>query len=279
MKNNSTYKSGWIFALILVLSTSCASGVFAGVKNGKLHKLFPQNPSHSVLSWAGLIISAHEPAVVAAATVKITQYQVKPEFQDTFRKVMGEYVTNALEVKGNIMAEAYFERENASTLWLIERWEGNSPYESFQSGNQKKALDLICELALITPAKKSDFVDIEPLTKSQWRKQPNPADQPFTAMLFVDGKVNTENTFITRYHKAMPAFRSEKGIVTYGLSQSTSDATKFVTYEKFRSDQAFQFHLKFPPIEPVVDYLKTSIKNPPFEKSLHNLIQFAPSIN
>jgi quinol monooxygenase YgiN len=74
----------------------------------------------------------------------------------------------------------------------------------------------------------------------------------------------------------MPKFRSEPGVVTYQLSQLKSDPTQFLTYEKFRSDAAFQYHLKFPPIEPVIKYLRTSIKQPPFEKGLHNLIEFAP---
>ncbi len=62
-------------------------------------------------------------------------------------------------------------------------------------------------------------------------------------MLFVDAKAGTEANFKDVYHTAMPKFRSEPGVITYQLSQLEEDATQFVTFEKFRSNEAFQFHL------------------------------------
>jgi len=93
-------------------------------------------------------------------------------------------------------------------------------------------------------------------------------------MLFVDSKPGTLEAFKTIYHTAMPQFRSEPGVITYQFSQSTDDNETFITFEKFRSDEAFQYHLNFPPIQPVIDYLNTSIKEQPFQKGLHTLIQF-----
>jgi quinol monooxygenase YgiN len=114
------------------------------------------------------------------------------------------------------------------------------------------------------------------LPKTAYRKTPKSSDQPFTVMLFVDAKKGTQHEFTQLYHEAMPQFRSEPGVVTYQLSQVKADDTKFITYEKFRSDAAFQDHLKLPAVEPVIGYLRTSIKQPPFEKGLHKLIEFAP---
>jgi quinol monooxygenase YgiN len=74
----------------------------------------------------------------------------------------------------------------------------------------------------------------------------------------------------------MPQFRSEPGVINYQLSQLQEDSTRFVTYEKFRSEDAFQYHLNFPPIQPVIDYLNSSIKKQPFQTGLHRLIEFAP---
>jgi len=95
-------------------------------------------------------------------------------------------------------------------------------------------------------------------------------------MLFVDSKEGTQAEFKQTYHVAMPQFRSEPGVVTYQLSQVAGDDTKFVTFEKFRSPASFQYHLNFPPIQPVIDYLQTSIKQQPFQRGLHTLIEFAP---
>jgi quinol monooxygenase YgiN len=95
-------------------------------------------------------------------------------------------------------------------------------------------------------------------------------------MLFVDAKPGTQQNFRDTYHIAMPQFRSEPGVVTYQLSEIDGDGTHFVTFEKFRSPDAFQYHLNFPPIQPVIDYLNTSIQEQPFQKGLHTLIEFAP---
>lgn len=91
-------------------------------------------------------------------------------------------------------------------------------------------------------------------------------------MLFVDAKPGTEKRFQQVYHAAMPQFRGEPGVINYQLSQLADDSTRFVTYEKFRSEEAFQYHLNFPPIQPVIDYLNTSIRQQPFQKGLHRLI-------
>jgi quinol monooxygenase YgiN len=120
--------------------------------------------------------------------------------------------------------------------------------------------------------------DLEPLTKKQWRKTSKKGEEQLTIMLFVDAKKGTENNFMEVYHKAMPEFRSEPGVVTYQLSQLKEDNSQFVTFEKFRNKEAFQYHLNFPPIQPVIDYLNTSIKKQPFQDGIHNLIEFAPLI-
>ena len=204
-------------------------------------------------------------------TARLTEYELKPEYRERFRKIVGNYVKFAVARKSNIMAEAYFELENPSRLWLIERWTSKKAPDKFS-----KTIASLSKKALIKPATVYHVNDLEPLSRQQWRKPARKQDKPLTVMLFVDAKQGTEQDFKTIYHKAMPQFRSEAGVVTYQLSAIEGDETKFVTYEKFRSDEAFQYHLKFPPIQPVIDYLNTNIKKPPFQDGIHNLIEFAP---
>jgi len=202
---------------------------------------------------------------------KLTRYELKPAYQEQFKKALSGYVRHALADEANIMAEAYYEKEHPLVLWLIERWT--------DSKQPNKLGELIAPLTithLLKPATVYFLKDLEPLNKQQWRRTAKVADQPLTVMLFVDAKKGTEQNFKKIYHKAMPQFRSEAGVVTYQLSQIEGHDTQFVTYEKFRSEDAFQYHLKFPPIQPVIDYLNTSIKRPPFQDGIHNLIEFAP---
>lgn len=203
------------------------------------------------------------------ATAKITHFEV-PENQLTrFRQVLKAYITQANAATKNIMAEAYTERDKPSSLWLIERWESKPDYEVFRKSAAAKKL---AELA--KPAAEMNIQDLGPLSKSEWKRLPAKEDNPIVIMLFVDSKPGTLETFKTIYHTAMPSFRSEPGVITYQFSQSNDDNETFITFEKFRSDEAFQYHLNFPPIQPVIDYLNTSIKEQPFQKGLHTLIQF-----
>lgn len=202
-------------------------------------------------------------------TAKIIRYEVKKEYQEEFQKAISDYVQQSLLKNDNIMCEAYFEQENQLVIWLFERWINE------KTADNSKLITL-AKTALVKPEEISRIKDLEPIYKEEWRKTSKAQDRQLTIMLFVDAKPGTEENFKAIYHTAMPQFRSEPGVVTYQLSQFENDKTKFVTFEKFRSNDAFQYHLNFPPIQPVIDYLNTSIKKQPFQDGIHNLIEFAP---
>ncbi|SEO70844.1 Quinol monooxygenase YgiN [Flavobacterium sp. CF108] len=207
-------------------------------------------------------------------TAKITRYEVKEQYQEDFQKAISEYVQKSILKESNIMSEAYFEQNNKTVIWLFERWTSKAALDK----NNSKSLKELVKTALVKPEKIIYVKDLEPLTKEQWRRTSKKEDNQLTIMLFVDAKAGTEKNFMEVYHTAMPQFRSEPGVVTYQLSQLENDKTQFVTFEKFRSNDAFQYHLNFPPIQPVIDYLNTSIKKQPFQDGIHNLIEFAPLI-
>jgi len=217
-----------------------------------------------------------QPAGKAAGTINATgrliQYNVKPLQLEAFKKAVRGYVLKSLSDKNNIMSEAYYEQESANILWVIERWNSRAAIDEASLSPQFKAITLLSVDALITPAKTFYVNDLEPLSKTAWRRAPEKSDTPITIMLFVDSKVGTAEQFKQVYHTAMPQFRSEPGVINYQLSQIQGDSTQFVTYEKFRNEAAFQYHLSFPPIQPVIDYLNTSIKQQPFQAGLHRLV-------
>ncbi|WP_264537481.1 putative quinol monooxygenase [Flavobacterium sp. N1736] len=209
-------------------------------------------------------------------TAVITRYEVKKEFQEKFQKALSGYVLESLSKDSNIMSEAYFEQDNQTVIWLFERWTNQNEFNKFKTNSKAKAINTLEKTALVKPEKVIYVQDLEPLSKQEWRKTSKTEDKQLTIMLFVDAKPGTEENFKNVYHTAMPQFRSEPGVVTYQLSQLNDDSTQFVTFEKFRSNDAFQYHLNFPPIQPVIDYLNTSIKKQPFQDGIHNLIEFAP---
>ena len=231
-----------------------------------------QNPQSAQAVGEAIMQQLKQQEIVA----KLTRFEVKKEYVKQFQKALSDYVNKSLSEGGNVMSEAYYEKEKTTVLWLIERWINISELERFNNDLQGQNLTSLAKKALEQPIKINYIQDLEPISKEQWRKTSKKEDNQLTVMLFVDAKSGTQQTFKDVYHIAMPQFRSEPGVVTYQLSQFENDPTKFVTFEKFRGDDAFQYHLKFPPIQPVIDYLNTSIKEQPFQKGLHNLIEFAP---
>jgi len=209
----------------------------------------------------------------------LTRYDVKQGYQGKFREALGKYVEDASMKKTNIMAEGYYEQEHPSIHWVIERWSSKTELNKNRNGTNFKTVQHLSEGMLIQPAKTIFVKDLEPLSKDEWRRGPEKEDTPITIMLFVDSKPGTADLFKKVYHTAMPQFRAESGVINYQLSQLEEDSTQFVTYEKFRNEDSFQYHLKFPPIEPVIDYLNTNIKKQPFQRDLHRLIEFASVIH
>jgi len=206
----------------------------------------------------------------------LTKYEVKPEGRKKLQKMLRKYVKHVGANENNVMAEAYYEQENSSVLWVIERWSSKQELDNIKNSAKVKKLTALPDKKLVQPAKTIYVKDLEPLSKSAWRRLPEKEDSPLVIMLFVDSKAGTEDQFTSVYHTAMPQFRSEPGVINYQLSRLAEDRTQFVTYEKFRSEDAFQYHLKFPPVKPVIDFLETNSEEPPFQSGLQQLIEFTP---
>lgn len=223
-----------------------------------------------LLLMTGIYANAQQPVA------RLIRYAVKPASLVTFKQAVSQYIAQSLQSADNILSEAYREETDSTVLWIIERWASATDQDKATNTAAYKNMAALSGSALTTPARHIQVTDLEPLTRQQWRRTANKEDRPLTIMLFVDAKPGTAKHFKDVYHQAMPQFRSEPGVINYQLSQLVTDSTQFVTYEKFRNEAAFQYHLKFPPIQPVIDYLHTSIKQQPFEKGLHRLIPIVP---
>jgi quinol monooxygenase YgiN/pimeloyl-ACP methyl ester carboxylesterase len=267
----------------IVISPGLQDRMIAGAGIKTIYSL---NTSHSPflsrpheLSDLLLKIGKQEkPDRLNSVVARLIRYEVQPELQAAFRQAVSDYVFHSLKSETNVLSEAYHEQADTTVLWVIERWSNKDELDKASKSSRFKAIESLSRSSLKQPAKMIYVKDLEPLSKQQWRNVAKKQDQPLTIMLFVDAKPGTENNFQEVYHTAMPKFRSEPGVINYQLSQLEEDSTQFVTYEKFRNEDAFQYHLNFPPIQPVIDYLNTSIKKQPFETGLHRLIEFAPVI-
>jgi len=210
-------------------------------------------------------------------TAVITEYEVKDGYRSRFGSCLSEYARHARSNESNIMAELYVDEDNPALFWVIERWTDRTAYSTQQRDAASLSAATMAGKALVKPAQATFVKDLEPLSRTDWNKRGRGSDEQLTIMLFVDARPGTEKQFQDIYHTAMPRFRGEQGVITYQLSQFIADKTKFVTYEKFSDEAAFQYHLNFPPIQPVIEYLNTSIVQQPFQRGLHRLRLFKPA--
>jgi quinol monooxygenase YgiN len=111
--------------------------------------------------------------------------------------------------------------------------------------------------------------DLELLSKEAGRNA-------ITIMLFVDVKTGTEHYFRSINQELLSVFAYEPGVLFFQLSQEVYHPSRFIICKKFRDWDAFQYHLKDPALAPVMQFLQTSIKEPPFEKGYHQLMLLAP---
>lgn len=244
-----------------------------------IHNVYGLHTSHSPFlsqpaAVTALLLSIAAPDNGQEAVAILTRYEAKKGQEQACREALAQYVRQAGTQADNIMAEGYYEQEAPAVYWVIERWSDSGKWDK---ARKQSVTERLPGGQLVHPARSFYIKDLEPLTKEEWDNTPAPTDSPITVMLFIDSKPGTEEHFRSIYHTAMPHFRGEPGVISYQLSQLEEDATRFVTYEKFRDEAAFRYHLNFPPTQPVLDYLNTSIKKQPFQAGLHKLVAFAPA--
>ncbi len=197
----------------------------------------------------------------------LTQYHVKKSYQGQFFEVLGQYTLSAIEATGNVMAEAYYEKGDGCVMWTIERWSCRNSYETNKRSAAGKAIGALVKVGITGPVKLFFLQELEVFSKEISR-------DAITILLFVDVRPGTEKLFKAINHDLMPVLRKSAGVLSFQLSQITTHKTRFVVYKKLRNWDTFQYHLKEPALAPLMEFLQTSIAEPPFENGYHHLIQF-----
>ena len=209
-------------------------------------------------------------------TVSISQYQAKSSYQTELFQLLSEYVFSSRKAVGNIMMEGYYELGDASIMWIVERWTSEKYYEENKSSIAAKNINDL-EKILVSPVETVFLTDLELLVKDDSQNKLEKGQQ-MCVMLFVDVKQGSEDYFRSINHDVITAFRNDPGVLILRLSQFVNDNTRFVVYKKFRNKDSFRLHLRSAAIVPVIKFLQTSVKEPPFEKGYRHLIEFAPTI-
>lgn len=227
-----------------------------------------------ICSWSK---RAHDQASGNSITVVLTQYHVKTSFQDRFLEALSGYVFSSINATGNIMAEAYYEKGDVSVIWTIERWSNRASYINNRKTTAAKEVSVLRKNGLVSPVETIFMKDLLFFSKETTRNMPKAYGQPITVMLFIEVKAGVENYFNSINEVIFSVFLNEPGVLIFQFSRVLYCKTRFIVFKKFRDWDAFRYHLENPALKPVIKFLQTSIKEPPFEKGYHLLIQFAPA--
>ncbi|WP_309789679.1 putative quinol monooxygenase [Filimonas zeae] len=207
----------------------------------------------------------------------LTHYQVKTCYHEQFTAMISMYVFNSLKATGNIMAAAYYEQGDVTVIWVMERWSNGALYEENRKSPAAEMVRVFTEAEGAVLKERLYMRELEWFTRDSPRKAlPETDEHPLVVMLFVDVKRGMAAQFIRMNRAAIPAIQMDAGLLTFQLSQVVKYNTRFVVYKKFYNRDALQNHLKSAAIVPVIRFLQSAVKEPPFERAYHHLIEFAP---
>src|SRR6187399_1863381 len=83
---------------------------------------------------------------------RLIRLEVKPQFRVVLHKAIKDYILYSLTTKGNILSEAFYELDNPSVLWIIERWTNKTVLNKISNGARFKLIDSLSENGLVQPA-------------------------------------------------------------------------------------------------------------------------------
>lgn len=211
------------------------------------------------------------------ATVVLTHYHVKTCQHEQFSAMVSAYVFSSLKANGNIMAAAYYEQGDVTVMWVMERWHSGDFYEENCKSSAAEVVRVFIATGGALLKERLFMRNLELFSRDGPRKTVPGADEhPLSVMLLIDIKRGMAGRFRHINGVAMPAVQKERGLLTFQFYQVINHKTRFVVYKKFYNREALQYHLKSGAIAPVIRFLQTSVKDPPFEKAYHHLIEFAP---
>ena len=121
-----------------------------------------------MLCWVAALMTvmpAHR--TVNTPVVRLLKCNVSPAYLTKFRNVLNEYVHSSMNAAGNIMAEAYYEENDSTTLWIIERWTDENTLAKNGESKAAKAIVDLMKHALAAPADTIIMNDLEPLNKKE----------------------------------------------------------------------------------------------------------------
>ncbi len=106
---------------------------------------------------------------------RLLRYEVKNGFVNRFRALVNDYILYSLTLENNILSEGYYEKDNSSVVWIVERWQNAKSLERMRKSNAWRMIQAAVDSGLVSKPVEQYVTDLEPLPKEQWRRKADKA--------------------------------------------------------------------------------------------------------
>jgi quinol monooxygenase YgiN len=191
----------------------------------------------------------------------LVTFNVKAEHREAFKNALISDRKGAASEKGNISMELYEQKDKPNTFYLFERWVNKKSLDEHFTKKYAKDVLVLNKTALTTPMEILYLNDISPLPKNEI-KNPLSTDVPVDIVVIFKVKDGMQNTFIKQFEKSIVNSRPESGNIEFFFHTVPGDNTKFVLYERWRSQAALDFHFAQPYTKELFEMFKSTLEKP-----------------
>jgi quinol monooxygenase YgiN len=232
--------------------------------NLKIKKLKKVNLKSMASSTVGLMLLSQVTSAQTKMEERITMlvtFHVKPEQKEVFKKALVADREGAAGEKGNISMELYEHKDKPNTFYFFERWENQKALDDHFAKKYTKDVLELSKTALTTPMEILYLNDISPLPANEI-KSPLASDTLVDLIVVFKVKDGMQDAFIKQFQKSVVNSRPEPGNIEFFFHTVPGDNTKFVLYERWRSQAALDFHFAQPYTKELFGIFQSTLAGP-----------------
>jgi quinol monooxygenase YgiN len=180
--------------------------------------------------------------VNAQQIVMLVTFKIKPEMVDTFKQALWNDLINARQEPGCISMHLFEAKDDPNTLFFFERWQNQLALDNHFAQPYTKSVLELAETSLFSLIEILYLEDLAPLPVEDVQFVDSKSDGVDLVVIF-EVKEGMQERFKEQFLNSVKYSRPEPGCVAFHIHAVQTEKNKFVLYERWRSQEAFDFHL------------------------------------
>jgi quinol monooxygenase YgiN len=198
----------------------------------------------------------------------LVTFQTKELQKEAFKKALLADLEGAKKEPGNISMALFEDKKDPTILYFFERWKSKTALDFHFEQSYTKAVLTLSEKALAKPMQILYLNDLAPLPTI--KDEPAFIQHEVDLVVLFDVKKGMEDRFVRQFQKSVQHSRPEAGCKAFHIHSVNDQATTFVLYERWTTQEALDFHFEQWYTKELFQEFK-EVLHTPVEKSLHFL--------